>query len=264
VVEADWNSITLRSWVYELYDPDDLEPIRFIPHSPELCTFGFSVTMDVTPDPPFSLSVRPSLIYHPFLEWQDSPNSFATHYKIYRIVNGIDPDWVHIATVSASSHPCYEDRQYSTPHDGPIAYWTSLADYTVTACVDEHAESQMPSPVSIKVVTPENPKPPTWKIDGSSEDELNTNLPIEFALLPIYPNPSNAVAIIEYWLPSNSYVKVDIYNISGQNIETLVSGSKDAGKYKVSWDAAAYPSGVYFCRMQTREFNQLGKLMLIK
>jgi hypothetical protein len=84
-----------------------------------------------------------------------------------------------------------------------------------------------------------------------------------------YPNPFNANTVLGYWLPVESDVELSVYSISGQKLETLVSGSRKTGEHTVTWDAGSYTSGVYFYKLKTRDRKQqtrvlIRKLMLIK
>ncbi|MCB9503826.1 MAG: T9SS type A sorting domain-containing protein [Deferribacteres bacterium] len=85
-----------------------------------------------------------------------------------------------------------------------------------------------------------------------------------FVLSQNYPNPFNPTTTISYQLPQKSHVELTIYNISGQRIETLVTGQQAVGSYEYKWRANGLPSGVYFFRLTAgREFVQK-KLILLK
>jgi hypothetical protein len=80
-----------------------------------------------------------------------------------------------------------------------------------------------------------------------------------------YPNPFNASTTINYNLPFTAYIELSVYNLLGQKVVTLVSGREAAGRYKVQWDASAFPSGVYYYRLSTDAgFTQSKKLLLLK
>jgi len=259
VVDFDHFGVTLNTFVYQVWTTGG-RPLGFFPNHWSDCQFSFTVVADETPFQPAFLSVGPTADFHPIIRWTANPHSAypsVSGYKVYRKVAGIENDWVLIGTTGNAVRQ-FIDWQYSTPHDGPIAYWTSLADYTVTA-FNDFAESEMPTPVTIKVVTPENPKPPSWKLEADPID-----IPDRFALLPAYPNPFNAQTNIEYWLPKDSYVDINIYNISGQKVKSLLSEQKNAGRYTVNWDASDCPSGIYLCKIEASEFHQLSKLTLMK
>jgi flagellar hook assembly protein FlgD len=88
--------------------------------------------------------------------------------------------------------------------------------------------------------------------------------PVEFALLQNYPNPFNPVTVINYQLPKNSDVKLGIYNAQGKLMGILVNESQSAGDYNVEWNAGAFPSGVYYYRLEAGSFVSNKKMILIK
>ncbi len=96
-----------------------------------------------------------------------------------------------------------------------------------------------------------------------------TALPVTFALEQNYPNPFNPETTIRYQLPIASEVKLQIYNLLGQRIVTLVDNQQPAGFYSVQWggkDKQGYPvaSGVYLYSIKAENFVQVRKLILVK
>ncbi|MED5474514.1 MAG: T9SS type A sorting domain-containing protein [Candidatus Neomarinimicrobiota bacterium] len=89
-------------------------------------------------------------------------------------------------------------------------------------------------------------------------------IPEDYALHPSYPNPFNPITNINYSLPIDTKVKLEVYNINGELINTLYNGIKTAGNHSIEWNAEVYPSGVYFVKLNAEEFTQTQKLMLIK
>ena len=89
-------------------------------------------------------------------------------------------------------------------------------------------------------------------------------IPEDYALHPSYPNPFNPITNISYSLPIDTKVKLEVYNINGELINTLHNGIKIAGNHSIEWNAEGYPSGVYFVKFNAEEFTQTQKLMLIK
>ncbi|MAJ44612.1 MAG: hypothetical protein CMF96_07710, partial [Candidatus Marinimicrobia bacterium] len=89
-------------------------------------------------------------------------------------------------------------------------------------------------------------------------------IPADYALHPAYPNPFNPITNIKYDLPLESKVILEVYNINGELVEILYSGFKLAGNHILEWNAKVYPSGVYFVKLDTDEFTQTQKLMLVK
>jgi hypothetical protein len=88
--------------------------------------------------------------------------------------------------------------------------------------------------------------------------------PAAFFLAPNYPNPFNGSTLIEYGLPESGPVKVDIYDILGRNIQTLVDETQSAGYHQAVWEADDVPSGTYFYRIQAGENSQTKKCLLLK
>ncbi len=86
----------------------------------------------------------------------------------------------------------------------------------------------------------------------------------EFYLNQNYPNPFNPTTTIRYHLSQPNAVTLKIFDILGQEIETLVNTNQLVGEYEVKWDARDYPSGIYFYRLETRSFSQIRKLILLR
>jgi len=97
-----------------------------------------------------------------------------------------------------------------------------------------------------------------------SNEEERTN-PFEFSLEQNYPNPFNPSTKIEFSLASASNVTLEVFNMLGQKVSTLVQGQKlSAGTHNVTFDASSLASGMYVYRFSTANFVQTRKMMLIK
>lgn len=97
----------------------------------------------------------------------------------------------------------------------------------------------------------------------------NIEVPIKYALDQNYPNPFNPNTLISYAIPKQSRVKIDIYNILGQRVVTLVDDDKAAGYYSVTWNSRnsegrEVASGLYFYRISARDFTEIKKMVLVK
>ncbi len=86
----------------------------------------------------------------------------------------------------------------------------------------------------------------------------------EFYIFPNYPNPFNSSTKIEYNLPRTEKVKIEVFNILGQRIETLINKSMPAGSNEVEFTAKDLPSGVYYYKIETEEFREVRKMLLIR
>ncbi len=93
---------------------------------------------------------------------------------------------------------------------------------------------------------------------------IEPELPKDFSLGQNYPNPFNPTTEINFALPSACDVSLEIYNITGQRVTTLVDEVLEAGQHSVLWDASMNASGVYFYRLSAGEFTETRKMMLLK
>ncbi|MCS5639372.1 MAG: T9SS type A sorting domain-containing protein, partial [Candidatus Marinimicrobia bacterium] len=94
-------------------------------------------------------------------------------------------------------------------------------------------------------------------------------IPDEFALYNNYPNPFNPITNIKYDISEVADVRLEIYNIAGQRIRTLVQGQQEPGRYKVQWAAKndygrPVASGMYIYRIRAGDFVSVKKLVLMK
>ncbi len=86
-----------------------------------------------------------------------------------------------------------------------------------------------------------------WSIEGAFfGDEV---IPEQVSLIGCHPNPFNASATITFQLPVAGNVNLEVYNLMGQRVATLVNGKQKAGVHNVVWDAANFSSGVYFYKL---------------
>jgi hypothetical protein len=95
-------------------------------------------------------------------------------------------------------------------------------------------------------------------------DDQSPRIPIQYALLQNYPNPFNASTIIRYSLPVSADVTIEIYDILGRKVETLLQGEQPAGYYQVVWDARDASSGIYFYKIMTPGHSETRRMILIK
>jgi hypothetical protein len=93
------------------------------------------------------------------------------------------------------------------------------------------------------------------------EEEI---LLISYRLYQNFPNPCNPSTKIKYSIPQSSNVVIKVFDILGNEIETLVNDEKQTGTYKITWYAENLPSGIYFYRLQAGDFVETKKMVLMK
>ncbi len=89
-------------------------------------------------------------------------------------------------------------------------------------------------------------------------------LPHDYALSQNYPNPFNPATAISYELSAISYVTLKVYNVLGQEVASLVNGTRQPGEYTVQFDGSRLPSGVYFYRIEAGQYRSVKKMILMK
>jgi hypothetical protein len=86
----------------------------------------------------------------------------------------------------------------------------------------------------------------------------------KYSLSQNYPNPFNPTTTIDYSLAKPGLVRIELYNMLGQKVETVVNENKIAGHYTVNWNAKGMSSGIYFYRIQSGDFIKTRKMLLVK
>ncbi len=105
-------------------------------------------------------------------------------------------------------------------------------------------------------------------LDGTSkysnEVEVEVTVPAKFALEQNYPNPFNPATLIKYSIPQDQQVKLNVYNLLGENVTTLVNRFQKAGQHEVSFNASNLASGVYFYKLEAGTQTSIKKMILMK
>jgi hypothetical protein len=104
--------------------------------------------------------------------------------------------------------------------------------------------------ITIQAIDELPPPPPEINRTGHKD-----RIPKKFNLGQNYPNPFNPVTRLTIELPVQSHVRIDVYNVIGQVIATLVEGIQEAGYKDVAWNAGNAPSGIYYCRFEAMSIS---------
>jgi hypothetical protein len=98
----------------------------------------------------------------------------------------------------------------------------------------------------------------------NSIEKSRNSTPAKFELQQNYPNPFNPSTIIEYSLPVHGFVTLQVYDVLGKKVKTLVETEQSQGRYSVEFNGREMPSGVYFYRLKAGDFTAAKKLLLMK
>ena len=188
--------------------------------------------------------------------WQ-SPNTGATNSSGFTGLPAGEFDayynpnkfWLlHLAAVfwtSTQTNPSQALERYLSHDDsasGRLA-WYKVMKYSIRCIKDE----------------------PTDANSGSSQI-------YKYELYQNYPNPFNPKTTVEYNIPEPGFVSIKVYNVLGNEISTLISGTVPAGEHSIEWNAEDFPSGVYFYHLEVTNlesnaintFSETKKMMLMK
>ncbi len=184
------------------------------------------------------------------LRWTTISETDNAGFEVRRaeLVNGVEQEWLTIATyrneqslvgqgtTSEAHNYTYTDRGVEVGK----TYRYALRSVDFNGTIHDY-----PQTVSVEV-TQLVPRVYTYKLEQN------------------YPNPFNPSTRIIYQVAATSNVKLEVFDMLGRKVATLVNERKDAGEYSVNFNAQNLSSGVYFYRLQTDKFTQTKKMMLVK
>lgn len=97
-----------------------------------------------------------------------------------------------------------------------------------------------------------------------SDVENDTNVPNDLLLYQNYPNPFNPSTNISFYLPQSSIVKLNVFNVLGESVETIVNGELSSGLHSVTFNGSKLASGVYLILLEASELRISKKMLLLK
>jgi hypothetical protein len=90
------------------------------------------------------------------------------------------------------------------------------------------------------------------------------NQPSNYSLEQNYPNPFNPSTTIEFSIPKSEIVSLKVFNVLGKEVATLINGQVETGKHKIEYDATGLNSGVYFYKIESENYTETRKMILLK
>jgi hypothetical protein len=98
----------------------------------------------------------------------------------------------------------------------------------------------------------------------NSYDNKDIALPTNYSLGSPYPNPFNPIVNIPYDLPEETQIQINVYNISGKKVQTLVNRNQSPGRYNIDFNVSHLASGVYIVRITCPNYCEAQKMLLLK
>lgn len=193
-----------------------------------------------------------------FLDAADTLHSYRIVANV-KVRSGVDSAfvWWRADTVSLFNRITMTDSSGSLVAHIPqqtvgthVAYYIDIASHSHRRVMKPFVGADGP------FVFPVVPSSPTTVPDA--------HLPAEFSLGQNYPNPFNPTTNITFTLPTRERVKLTVFDMLGRHITTLVDEEMKPGKHMVVLDGTGLASGMYFYRLQSRDFTQTRKLLLLK
>jgi len=100
-------------------------------------------------------------------------------------------------------------------------------------------------------------------INGNNNNNI-ISIPIEYSLSQNYPNPFNPITKIQFEIPKDGLVNLKVYDVLGREVKNLINEVKSAGRYTVLLEGSDLSSGVYFYRIESGDFVQVKRMILLK
>jgi serine protease AprX len=191
-------------------------------------------------------------------------SSVYTLNKIFVDANGVNSSTVKLNYKIGSS----SFQSVSLNYDGSLKYNYALPTSTSGSLIEFYFTYTNNNSVSVREpsgTTNYKFSYGTWLISGINENS-NSEMPTQFNLSQNYPNPFNPSTVISYQLFSRSKVSLKVYDILGREVATLVNEEQQPGVYnsKFSILNSQLSSGIYFYRLQTKDYSATKKMILLK
>ncbi len=206
-------------------------------------------------------------VFHPRLDWTANLEPDLKEYKISRggiVYPGVDPTYSQIATTTNNYFVDNSVTLYTAQAgSGGCTYEYQAVSYRIVAVDLTDKESVRSERDTIWGYS--DPCAPEERPFGNELENF------EYGLDQNYPNPFNPETIIRFSLKDQSFVRLKIYNVLGQEIETLVSDVRDKGNYTVAFNTKNrnLSSGIYYYKLEVYKnnlqiFSSIKRMMLIK
>jgi hypothetical protein len=182
---------------------------------------------------------------HVEIEWVTTSEIDNAGFNIYRGLSMYEPNEKINAVLIPARGTVFGETPYSFVDKDVVEgttyyYWVEAIDVTGAGT---------------------NSKPVTTELGQRKKDGAT---PPSFFLAQNHPNPFNPMTEIKYELPMDCHVRLEVYNVLGQRVATLVNQRQTSGYKVVRWDAGNFASGIYLYRIEAGNFVQMRKMVLLR
>ncbi|MBP3193649.1 zinc-dependent metalloprotease [Natronogracilivirga saccharolytica] len=191
-----------------------------------------------------------------------TPEAILLAHTNYHTDEVFDIDNFHVVSLPYEDFPRFQIRKPS----GGIAAGDQR-DITFEVMADGVADGTYEFDLVIRTNDRDNSEiivPVEYEVSGAPVSADPGEMVAEFNLGQNYPNPFNPSTTISYTLPERSDVRLDVINVQGRRVATLVNDNQAPGEYEVQFDATGLASGVYLYRLQAGSFTRTERMVLVK
>ncbi|MBS1551402.1 MAG: T9SS type A sorting domain-containing protein [Bacteroidetes bacterium] len=238
----------------------------------------FTNILGASPSKPQGLVSAQSTIdpylFNPKITW--NRNLEPDHFKYFIYRTDANPttgeEYYSYTLIDSTSDTSYIDLSLtlyaSGGGSGPCAYYALGYAYKVSSIDNTRKESV--KSVRTNIVGYSDPCAPIGPMPYSnSNTKNNSELGLsheinQYQLYDNFPNPFNPTTIIKFDLPEQTFVNLNVYDVTGKQVIQLVSEYKDKGQYSIEFNASNLPSGVYYYKIQTGSYSNVRKMLLLK
>ncbi|MCX8056623.1 MAG: T9SS type A sorting domain-containing protein, partial [Ignavibacteria bacterium] len=153
----------------------------------------------------------------------------------------------------------------STLNDGSYSFDNLTGgEYQIIAEATEYENTAENGSVILDYGTNSSKTKDLYLTPASATKVESGSTPNSYALFQNYPNPFNPSTTIRFILPEKSKVSLEVYNLIGQKVATLINSELNAGEYNVEFNGSNLSSGIYLYKLQAGNFTSTKKMLLIK
>jgi plastocyanin len=178
-----------------------------------------------------------------------SPNALTiTQGDTVNFVLASIHDAVEVSQATWNANGTTSNGGFQVPFGGGMV--ASLASGTHYYVCTNHVLSGMKGTITVNPVT--------------SVQIIENNVPSSFKLNQNFPNPFNPATSISFSIPRSSFITLKVFNIIGEEIQTLIEGELDPGSYKTGWDGSKQSSGMYFYQLKVFDSQGSGEQLFVE